>query len=167
MWGLRNRAWHVQYKLSYYKQTHYCLELFSFHIRPSSSIQRWPLLGEQTSRKTNKWDFFCIRFASFLLPYIFGHAVSRHLIPWFCACCSFCLKHLSLSSPTYPSSLSSVSAPRPFCRASDLHTPVTPSHGAPSPQITAVWTWVSFTGLWAPEDGGSCVYFPFHLAPRI
>lgn len=90
---------------------------------PSSSIQQWPLLGKQTSRETNKWDFFCLRFASFLLPYIFGHAFSRHLISWFCTCCSFCLKHLSLSSPCHHWLILQPSAQCHFCRASDLHVP--------------------------------------------
>lgn len=129
------------------------------------SIQQWLPL-KATSR--NKQMISFTRFANFLLPYIFGHAFSAisflvlymlFLLSWNTLLCH----HLVITDLSSNPQLSVTSA-MPLW--SDTLSIIHP-HGIPSPQITTVWTWVSFTRLWAPEDGGSCVYLVFYLAPRI
>lgn len=78
-------------------------QLFLFQIQhnTSSTIQQWPLLGKQTGREANKFKFHLHNILKFdhSSTYIFGHAFSCHLGPWFCTAVASVWKTL-VSFPT-------------------------------------------------------------------
>lgn len=115
--------------------------------------------GKANKQRNKQMGFLLYKICQFPSSYIFGHAFSGHLIPGFVHVVpsvwnTLLCHHLVITDLSSNPQLSVTSAMPLIC---------TSLNNSPSwyMQITTVWTWVSFTRLWAPEDGGSCVCFAF------